>query len=156
MGRNMVWYSRYELINETVRMAYLSVKSQMDFLFSGVEVNLLGLIETKFQIGYHYPNSKSRYQRIIKHKMWANYRCFWIDFVKIANNIAGSSLKNGQKLVNQTILTCLCDQIVKLKLTLYRFLQFSTGFGKDFSLFLGHQLFPLFVERAADGTDLKK
>ena len=36
-----------------------------------------------FQLGYHYPNDKSRYRGLMKHKMWANIRCLWVNFVRI-------------------------------------------------------------------------
>jgi hypothetical protein len=29
-----------------------------------------------FQLGYHYPNAKSRYRGEIKHQMWANFNTF--------------------------------------------------------------------------------
>jgi len=38
---------------------------------------------TIFQLGYHYPNNKSRYRGLIKHVMWANIRCLWVNFVRI-------------------------------------------------------------------------
>ncbi len=38
---------------------------------------------TIFQIGFHYPNDKSRYRGLIKHKMWANIRSMWVNFVRI-------------------------------------------------------------------------
>lgn len=38
---------------------------------------------TVFQIGYHYPNSKSRYRGLVRHQMWANIRCLWVNFVRI-------------------------------------------------------------------------
>jgi hypothetical protein len=40
---------------------------------------------TIFQLGFHYPNDKSRYRGLIKHKMWANIRCLWVNFVRIKN-----------------------------------------------------------------------
>jgi hypothetical protein len=43
---------------------------------------------TIFQLGYHYPNNKSRYRGLIKHTMWANMRCLWINFVRIFKFIA--------------------------------------------------------------------
>jgi len=42
---------------------------------------------TIFQLGYHYPNNKSRYRGRIKHKMWAFSRTLWINFVRIWNYI---------------------------------------------------------------------
>lgn len=38
---------------------------------------------TIFQLGYHYSNAKSRYRGVIKHQMWANIRCLWVNFVRI-------------------------------------------------------------------------
>jgi len=42
---------------------------------------------TIFQLAYHYPNAKSRYRGEIKHQMWANIRCVWVNFVRILNYI---------------------------------------------------------------------
>ncbi len=42
---------------------------------------------TIFQLGYHYPNAKSRYRGEIKHQMWANIRCLWVNFVRLLNYI---------------------------------------------------------------------
>lgn len=42
---------------------------------------------TIFQLGFHYPHSKSRYRGLIKHKMWANMRCLWVNFVRIVNYV---------------------------------------------------------------------
>jgi hypothetical protein len=41
---------------------------------------------TIFQLGYHYSNAKSRYRGLIKHQMWANMRCLWLNFVRIINH----------------------------------------------------------------------
>ncbi len=49
---------------------------------------------TIFQIGYHYPNAKSRYRGLVKHQMWANIRCLWVNFVRI--------LKFKEKLCSET------------------------------------------------------
>lgn len=46
-----------------------------------------------FQLGYHYSNDKSKYRGLIKHKMWANMRCLWINFVRISNYIRQLCLK---------------------------------------------------------------
>jgi hypothetical protein len=42
---------------------------------------------TVFQLGFHYPNDKSRYRGLIKHQMWANMRALWVNFVRIAKHI---------------------------------------------------------------------
>jgi Transposase domain (DUF772) len=49
---------------------------------------------TIFQLGYHYPNDKSRYRGHIKHQMWANIRCLWVNFVRILNYIKRLCLKS--------------------------------------------------------------
>ena len=50
---------------------------------------------TVFQLGYHYPNAKSRYRGLVKHQMWANIRCLWVNFVRILKYIQKSGLKNA-------------------------------------------------------------
>lgn len=42
---------------------------------------------TIFQLGYHYSNAKTRYRGLIKHQMWANIRCLWVNFVRISKYI---------------------------------------------------------------------
>jgi hypothetical protein len=42
---------------------------------------------TIFQLGYHYSNAKSRYRGEVKHQMWANIRCMWVNFVRIMKYI---------------------------------------------------------------------
>lgn len=56
---------------------------------------------TIFQLGYHYPNNKSRYRGLIKHKMWANMRSLWINFVRIVNYV---NLKINTVIVNPCLL----------------------------------------------------
>ncbi len=47
---------------------------------------------TIFQLGYHYSNAKTRYRGQIKHQMWANIRCLWINFVRILRYIKQFSI----------------------------------------------------------------
>lgn len=48
------------------------------------ELNIRNNVEaTIFQIGFHYPNDKSRYRTLCKHKMWANVRAIGINFKRI-------------------------------------------------------------------------
>lgn len=49
---------------------------------------------TIFQLGYHYPNAKSRYRGHIKHQMWANMRCLWVNFVRILKFVTKGSIKS--------------------------------------------------------------
>ncbi len=50
---------------------------------------------TIFQLGYHYPNAKSRYRGLVKHQMWANMRCLWVNFVRVLNFVT----KIGKKYI---------------------------------------------------------
>jgi hypothetical protein len=66
------------------------------------ELNVRNNVEaTIFQVGYHYPNDKSRYRGLSKHKIWANVRCLWINFVRIVNFIARSGSNCVQKAKSQ-------------------------------------------------------
>jgi len=47
---------------------------------------------TIFQLAYHFPNAKSRYRGLVKHQMWANTRCLWVNFVRILNFMEGVRL----------------------------------------------------------------
>jgi len=49
---------------------------------------------TIFQIGYHYPNAKSRYRGLTKHQMWADMRCLWVNFVRILKFIRKRAQKS--------------------------------------------------------------
>ena len=65
------------------------------------ELNVRNNVEASiFQLGYHYSNSKSRYRGLIKHKIWANLRCLWINFVRILKCTASggfSCIKKANK-----------------------------------------------------------
>jgi len=65
---------------------------------------------TIFQIGYHYPNAKSRYRGLIKHQMWADMRCLWVNFVRIVKFID----KTAQKvcLFAENLFTPLFDALI--------------------------------------------
>ena len=68
---------------------------------TSAELNVRNNVEaTIFQLGYHYPNDKSRYRGLSKHKIWANVRCLWINFVRIVRFIASSGFNCVQKAKN--------------------------------------------------------
>ena len=50
---------------------------------------------TIFQLAYHYSNAKSRYRGLLKHQMWANIRCLWVNFVRIVNFTEKIGLKTS-------------------------------------------------------------
>jgi len=57
---------------------------------------------TIFQFGFHYPNNKSRYRGLAKHKLWAYARCLWINFVRLLKYITQlcqRSLLSAQKTI---------------------------------------------------------
>ncbi len=64
---------------------------------------------TIFQLGYHYSNAKSRYRGVIKHQMWANIRCLWVNFVRI--------LKYTKQLCQRT--TSIAQNAIKSKIFAY-------------------------------------
>lgn len=72
---------------------------------------------TIFQFGYHYPNDKSRYRGLSKHKMWANIRCLWVNFARILKYITKSLLpaagecKTNNGFVNSTDKSLLSELI---------------------------------------------
>ena len=61
---------------------------------------------TVFQVGYHYPNDKSRYRGLAKHQMWANIRCFWVNFVRIVNFTERMGLKTSFFAIMQLVECC--------------------------------------------------
>jgi hypothetical protein len=80
------------------------------------ELNRRNNVEaTIFQLGYHYSNDKSRYRGLIKHKMWANARCLWINFVRISNYVAVGGSKCVQKAKNQLVLPLFLLKFVKIR-----------------------------------------
>ncbi len=62
---------------------------------------------TVFQVGYHYPNDKSRYRGLVKHQMWANIRCFWVNFVRIVNFKERTGLKTSFFVNMQLVKHCI-------------------------------------------------
>jgi hypothetical protein len=65
------------------------------------ETNIRNNVEASiFQLGYHYPNDKSRYRRLAKHKLWAYSRSLWINFVRIVKYITQICQRSlfGQKM----------------------------------------------------------
>jgi hypothetical protein len=68
---------------------------------------------TIFQLGYHYSNAKSRYRGLVKHQMWANIRCLWVNFVRILNFVQKTGVKTsffrkyiGKHFFDKLILAC--------------------------------------------------
>jgi len=48
------------------------------------QLNIRNNVEaTIFQLGYHYRSDKSQYRGLMKHHIWANIRCLWINFRRI-------------------------------------------------------------------------
>ncbi len=59
---------------------------------------------TIFQLGYHYPNDKTRYRGLVRHKMWANIRCLWVNFVRIAKHVLKHDQETNSQLQHSLLL----------------------------------------------------
>jgi len=98
------------------------------------EINVRNNVEaTIFQLGYHYSNAKSRYRGMIKHKMWANARCLWINFVRILNFVAEGGSICEQIRKNRQMLPVFMLKFVKLR--------YIVSSVRIFSLTLPHRRF---------------
>jgi hypothetical protein len=93
------------------------------------ELNVRNNVEaTIFQLGYHYSNAKSRYRGLVKHKMWANARCLWINFVRIAKFVAGGGSNCEQNGKNGLILPQIWLIFVKMRYAMIPVKNFSSPF----------------------------
>jgi hypothetical protein len=89
--------------------------------------------------------------------MWASCRCFWINFIRIANFVANSGPDYAQKSVNRRIFPLLCSLNAKIGQTLSRFLQFLARWGQNVALFWECHLFPFsFFEKSTLVVVFKK
>lgn len=99
--------------NENVRVALLRQKLK-DIPIE--EQNKRNNVEASiFQLGLHYPNDKSRYRTLAKHKLWAYSRTLWINFVRIMKyitQICQRTLLLHKKQLN-TVNICFNMQILK-------------------------------------------
>ena len=96
------------------------------------ELNRRNNVEaTIFQTGYHYPNNKSRYRGLIKHKIWANVRCLWVNFVRILKYVAGGGSICAQNVKNCRFLPIFLLIFVKPDCSVYPVKIFSTHFSKN-------------------------
>jgi hypothetical protein len=64
---------------------------------------------TIFQLGYHYPNDKTRYRGLVRHKMWANMRCLWVNFVRIVKHVLNHDQESNSQLQNRPL--CLTKSV---------------------------------------------
>jgi predicted thioesterase len=126
---------KWAILNDKNKLRYFTQKEIDTCLLrkqvaarTQTELNVRNNVEaTIFQVGYHYPNAKSRYRGLTKHKMWANLRCLWINFVRIANFVVSSSSNYAQKLKNRWITPRFCIQNLKNWLIPPQYLQFLTS-----------------------------
>ena len=96
------------------------------------ELNVRNNVEaTIFQLGYHYPNDKSRYRGFIKHKIWANVRCLWINFVRILNFLTRRVENCAQKVTNRDILRYFFIHFSEMLLTMRIVVNFCSDFANN-------------------------
>ena len=102
-------------IKEKGRYRYIS-KKEIDTYFVRQEIEKTSpeilqkrnnVEATIFQLGYHYPNAKSRYRGLMKHKMWANLRSLWINFIRILKFIGEIPAKTALSTNINILLTLL-------------------------------------------------
>ena len=58
-----------------------------------------------FQLCFHSRNNKTRYRGIIKHDMWAFFRCLWINLIRIVNFMEKVCQRTSEKAVESALLT---------------------------------------------------
>jgi len=84
------------------------------------ELNVRNNVEaTIFQLGYHYSNDKSRYRGLEKHKIWANARCLWINFVRILKFKLNKLFNHIQKVKNTAYLCLFVINIIETVFLMY-------------------------------------
>jgi hypothetical protein len=86
VGKKYRYFRQKEIVASELRRKIASIPQEVLNVRNNVEATI-------FQLGYHYSNAKTRYRGLIKHKMWANIRCLWVNFVRIVNHV----LKNESK-----------------------------------------------------------
>lgn len=89
-----------------------------------------------FQLGYHYPNDKSRYRTLAKHKLWAYSRSMWINFVRIVNYITRICQRPllGQKIPQYAVKLCSNMYIIVNMFLIKKIIQISPEY-RNFSTF---------------------
>jgi hypothetical protein len=138
--------SKWAIRNEKGQLRYFTQKEIDTSLLRKLignrtqdELNVRNNVEaTIFQLGYHYSNAKSRYRGLIKHKMWANVRCLWINFVRISNfavaelsrSIAGGGSKCVQNVKNRLILPHFLLNLVKMRCVIVPVKTFSSRWSE--------------------------
>jgi hypothetical protein len=85
---------------------------------------------TIFQLGYHYSNAKSRYRGLIKHKIWANARCLWVNFARILKFIVLNGENCLQNTKKRLILSQLLSDFGKIMLAKFFVRNFCLTFTK--------------------------
>jgi hypothetical protein len=96
------------------------------------ELNVRNNVEAAiFQLGYHYPNSKSRYRGLIKHKIWANSRCIWVNFARIVRHIVKNGAICVQKVKNMPTLPQFLTNFIETIFLMYLVRNFSYCFPKN-------------------------
>lgn len=58
---------------------------------------------TIFQLSLHNRNNKTKYRGMIKQKMWATFRCLWINLVRIKNHLKQICQKTNKTVQNKIL-----------------------------------------------------
>jgi len=113
---------KWGIINEHGKYRYFTEKEIAACLLRKLtagrtheELNVRNNVEAGiFQLGYHYTNDKSRYRGVIKHRIWANVRCLWINFVRIVRFVGNKMLNYIQKAKNSLNLSCFLIKTIEV------------------------------------------
>jgi hypothetical protein len=82
------YFTAKEIITCRLRKKIAAIPQEILNIRNNVEATI-------FQLGYHYSNDKTRYRGLIKHKMWANLRCLWVNFVRIVKHMHKTAPKGA-------------------------------------------------------------
>lgn len=74
------YFTHKEINNCAIRKQIQNLQAEIKNVRNNVEASI-------FQLGYHYPDDRSRYRGLCKHAMWANIRGVWVNFVRILKHI---------------------------------------------------------------------
>jgi hypothetical protein len=128
IGKNKYRYFTQKEINTCLLRKQIATRTQ-------TELNVRNNVEaTIFQLGYHYSNAKSRYRSLIKHKIWANLRCLWINFIRILKFTALTGSNCARKVKNSLFLSYFYVKNIKYLLILFYFFIFKENYFKSIKI----------------------
>lgn len=96
-AENYRYFTRKEITACRLKKKIAAIPQEVLNIRNNVEATI-------FQLGYHYPHDKTRYRGLIRHKMWANIRCLWVNFVRIVKHVLKNDQETNYQLQNRHLL----------------------------------------------------